>query len=178
MKNTVKILLAALFLINFISCRKVKDDVNDLVQFDINYTTMQTIPASSVSVAGPAEFTTPKVPTQSASTFKTYNTSSEMIDEIVMTKFDITNQSGNLDFLKSISVYVKATGLTDVLVATKASIPAGSTNISCDMSGTNIKQHIFKDSIQFRISVTVNSIPSSSQLLKLDQTVHVKGKIL
>jgi hypothetical protein len=178
MKNTVKILLAALFVISFISCRKIKDDVNELVQFDINYTTLQTIPASSVSVSGPADFTTPNIPTQSASTFKSYNTSAEMIEEIKMTKFAITNQSGNLDFLKSISVYVRATGLNNVLVATKSEIPHGATSVSCDMSGANIRQHIFKDSISFKISVTVNNIPSSSQVLKLDQTVHVKGKIL
>jgi hypothetical protein len=178
MKNPVKIILAALFLIFNISCQKTKDKVNDAVEFDINYTTTQSIPSSSVSASVPLEFYTPEIPTNSSSTFASYNTSQEVIDKIIMTKFQITNQTGNLNFLKSISVYIKATGVNEVLVATKSSIPAGSTTVLCDMTGANIKEHIFKDKIQFRISVTVNSAPTTDQTLKLDQTVHVDGKIL
>jgi hypothetical protein len=177
MKKTVVFLLSALAIAGVSFCKKTKDEVNKALQFDIPYSTMQTIPGASVSVSGPAEFVTPNSATESASTFKKYNTSPDLVDEIKMTKFTITNQGGNLDFLKSISVYIRATGLADVLVANKNDVPKGSTSVNCDMSGANIKQHIFKDSIRFRIGLFINNTPSTDQLLKLDETVNVSGKV-
>jgi hypothetical protein len=168
-------LLAAVALLTLgsaTSCKKV----NEATEFDINYSTDVTVPSGSVTVNTPVDFTTPEIPTESSNQFASNKTSKDLIDEITFTKFQVTSQTGNLDFLKAVSVYIKAAGLSDLLIASKSNIPAGSTTVLLDPNGANIKEHIFKDKIQFRMQVTVGTAPASDQKLKLDQTVHVKGK--
>src|SRR4051812_11213194 len=137
------------------SCKKV----DQLTEFDLNYTTTQAVPGASLSIGGPVDFTSPDIETQSSSKFASQGTTKDLIDEIKVTKFTITNETGNLDFLKSFSVYMKAEGLDEVLIATKTSIPAGVTSVSADVTGNNIKQHVFKDKIQLRMSVVANGLP-------------------
>lgn len=158
------------------SCKKTKDNVNEATEFDINYTTNLVIPSTSVSVNVPVDFTTPEISTQSSSRFATEKTTKELVDEIKMTKFDISTSSGNLNFLKSLTIYIKSAGLTEMSVATKTVIPQGVAAFSADLSDVNIKNFIFNDKIQFRVTVVVNTGLSSNQDLKMDQTVHVKGK--
>ena len=63
-------------------------------------------------------------------------------------------------------------------MATKSNIPTGITAVSADLSGANIKEHIFKDKIQFRVTLNFNTAPSGTQNLKMDQTVRIKATIL
>ncbi len=171
-KITVLCLLMSIIAFNW-SCNKEK-----LTEFDIDYSTSLPVPASSYTVNTPVEFLTPEIPTESASKFSSAKTSQNLIDEIKMTRFYITAVTGNLDGLKNISIYLKTSNLGDVLVASKASIPAGSTSISADLNDVNIKEYIFKDKIQFRVSVTISSDPSAARQFKLDQTLHVKAKLI
>jgi hypothetical protein len=176
MKQTVNLFLSVLIAFSFSSCEKTKDSINEATEFNINYSTTIPIPTSSISVTAPAEFTSPEIPTTSSSKFASEKTSQALIDEIKMTTFTLSNPNGNLDFLKSISIYIKASGLGDILVASKSNIPIGTTSIAADLTGTNIKDHIFKDNIQFKVSVTITTGLTSDQILKIDQTVTVKGK--
>ncbi len=170
------IIFLGLSLLLISSCKKTKDNINEATEFDINYSTTLPIPSTSVSVNVPADFTTPEISTESSSRFATEKTTKELVDEIKMTKFDISTSSGNLNFLKSLTIYIKSSGLADVAVATKTTIPQGVTAFSTDLSDANIKNYIFNDKIQFKVTVVVNTGLSSNQDLKMDQTVHVKGK--
>jgi hypothetical protein len=171
-----KLLLAlpVLMLLAGSSCKKV----DELTEFDLNYSTKQMVPGSGQNVDASVDFTSPDIETQSSSKFSANGTSKDLIDEIKVTAFTITNESGKLDFLNSFSVYMKADGLNEVLIATKSSIPKGITSVSADMTGANIKQHIFKDKIQLRMTLGLDSLPAEDQQLKLDQTLRVKGKKL
>jgi hypothetical protein len=172
MKKLIAFCSLALILSASISCKKV----NEATEFDFNYSSDVSVPSSSISVTAPAEFVTPEIATESASRFSSEKTTQDLIEEIKVSKFEIVNTTGNLDFLKSFSVYIRGNGLSDVLVASKSSIPPGSTSVQADLTGANIKEHIFKDKIQFRISVTANSLIQSEQKLKVNETVHVSGK--
>lgn len=160
----------------FAYCKKTKDQVNEATEFTIDYSTTLPVPSSSISANVPVEFTTPDIPTTSTTRFANEKTTKELIDEIKLTKFNISTNTGNLDFLKSISISIQASGLQGVAVASKTLVPTGQSSISTDLSDVNIKDYIFKDNIQFKVSVTINTALGSDKELKLEQSVKVKGK--
>jgi hypothetical protein len=160
----------------FCFCKKEKDQINEATEFSIDYSTTLPIPSSSVSTNVPVEFTTPDIPTTSTSRFAAEKTTKELIDEIKLTKFNISTNNGNLDFIKSLSISIQAAGLQALAVASKTLVPTGQTSISADLGDINIKDYIFKDNIQFKISVTVNTALGSDKELKLEQSIKVKGK--
>ena len=177
MKKTAVIFSALLVALSFLSCKKTKETVNEATVFNIDYTSEVNVPTSgTVAATVPVELYSPEIPTTSQNKFAAEKTTQDLIEEIKMTKFNITALNGNLDFLKSITIFIKAPGLTDVQVATKSNIPAGVNTVAADLSNADIKQHIFKDKIQFRIQATIMSGQSTDQKIKIDQTVTVKGK--
>lgn len=154
-----------------ISCKK-----NKITEFDIDYSSTLTIPSSSITVNVPADFTTPDINTDSKNKFTSEKTVQNLVDEIKMTKFDLSVANGNLNFLKSLSVYIKTSDLGDVLIATKTSIPQNVSSFGMDLQDVNIKEYIFNDKIQFRVTVTIQTALAATQQLKMDQRVHVKAK--
>jgi hypothetical protein len=178
MKKSIFILSISFILFGISSCEKTKDAVDELTEFDINYSTNLTVPTSSYSPNAPVDISTPEIPTNSASSFSSNKTTRDLVSEIKMTKFNISTTSANLDFLKSLTIYIKTGNLGDVAVATKTLIPSGVQSITADLSGTNIKEHIFSDKIQFRVTVNFNSAPVGTQNLKMDQTVRVKATLI
>jgi hypothetical protein len=175
----------AAFILFSLSCKK-KDEANKLTQFDINYSNNLTIPSASMTVSNPSvtpttvEFTTPNVPTQQSSKFSSEGTAQSLIDEIKMTKFDVsvTGTGANLNFLKSLTIYIKAANVGEQMIATKSNIPTGVTSVSMDLQDVNIKNFIFQDNIQFRVIATFDATTTTDQTLKMDETVHVSAKLL
>ena len=181
MKKAIVFFLAVSFAIGISSCGKVKDDINKATEFDMNYASEVNVPIPSTTVVAsqPLEITTPEIETGSASRFSSEGTASSLISEVKMTKFTITNANGNLDFLDSLYIYIKTPGQSDELVASKLSIPKGISSVACDLADLNIKEYIFKEKIQFRITAKVTSgSGSGDQKLKLEETLRVKGKKL
>lgn len=182
----MKKIFGYLFIISLLgfglSCKKKA--VDKLTEFDINYSTNLSIPTSSIPVNSPTtsvEFTTPNVPTQQSTKFSGEGTAKNLISEIKMAKFDISaiGTGANLDYLKSLTIYIKAANVGEQLVASKTSIPNGITSISMDLQDVNIKNYIFEDNIQFRVVATFDATASTtSQTLKMDETVHVKATLL
>lgn len=176
MKKAVLFVFAVMVVAGICSCEKTKDTINEATEFNIDYSTSLSIPSTSVSVSVPADFTTPEISTQSVSKFASEKTTQDLIDEIKLTRFNISNPSGNLDFLDSVSIYIKTGSVGDILVATKSKIPKGTAQVVADMKDVNIKTHISKEKIQFRVTVKITTGLTSNQQLKMDQTVRVKGK--
>lgn len=176
MKKTALFVFAVMIVAGIYSCEKTKETINEATEFNIDYSTSLSIPSTSVSVSVPADFTTPEISTQSVSKFASEKTTQDLIDEIKLTRFNISNPSGNLDFLDSVSIYIKTGSLGDILVATKSKIPKGTTQVVADMKDVNIKTHISKEKIQFRVTVKITTGLTSNQQLKMDQTVRVKGR--
>ena len=184
MKNAAVFIFAVLVFAGITSCQKTKDEVNKATEFDMNYSTGDiTVPSSTLTtvVSGSTqtvEFNTPEISTASTSRFTSESTTQDLIDEIKMTKFNVSNSNGNLNFLKSINIYIKTSGLGDVLVATKTVVPQNVSSFNADLTDVNIKHYIFKDKIQFKVSVVLmaGSGASGDQKLKTSQTMRVKGK--
>ncbi|MES2566611.1 MAG: hypothetical protein V4565_07080 [Bacteroidota bacterium] len=185
MKKIYSLSLVVALLGFSLSCKK--KEVDKLTEFNIDYTTNLTIPSASITVpptpTTSVEFTTPNVPTQQATKFKEAGTAQNLIDEIKMTRFNISavgtgTSTAHLDYLKSLTIYIKASGLGETAIASKSDIPVGTSSISMDLEDVNIKDYIFKDNIQFRVLAIFDASSSSNQTLKMDETVHVSAKLL
>jgi len=184
MKKIISFSFITALLVLGVSCKK--EEAAKLTEFDISYSTNLTIPSANMTVSNPSltpttvEFTTPNVPTQQAAKFSAEGTAKNLIDQIKMTKFDISvsGAGANLDFLKSLTVYIKASGVGEQMVSTKTNIPAGLTSVSMDLQDVNIKDYIFQDNIQFRVVATFDATAATDQVLKMDETVHVKATLI
>ena len=84
----------------------------------------------------------------------------------------------NLDFLKSLTVYIKASNVGEQMIATKTNIPSGITSVAMDLQDTNIKDFIFQDNIQFRVVAIFDATAATDQVLKMDETVHVNATLI
>jgi hypothetical protein len=178
MKKLLSIPLLLSLVVFNLSCKKTKEKVDELTEFDINYSTSLSVPSNTMSANVPVDFTTPDVPTQSTSKFLEHKTTQDLVDEIKFTKFTVSVGSGNLDFIKSLSVYVKASGIPEQLIATKNPFPTSTASVDLDLQDVNIKQHIFQQNIQFRVTVTIDASTLTGQNLTIANTVHVKATIL
>ena len=182
-KNIIHFFLLSFVILNF-SCKK--KEVDKLTEFDISYTTNLTIPSASMTISSSSvspttvEFTTPNVPTQQSTKFSAEGTAQSLIDQIKMTKYNISvsGTGSNLDFLKALTIYIKASSVGEQIIATKTNIPTGITAISMDLQDVNIKDYIFQDNVQFRVVATFDATAASDQTLKMDETVHVNAKLL
>lgn len=183
MKKIINLSLIICLTVFGLSCKK--KTVDELTEFDIEYTTNLSIPSASIAINSPTtsvEFVTPTIPTQQASTFSSKKTAQNLIDQIKITRFDISATGGtgaNLDFLKSISVYMKAANVAEQLIVSKSVFPTGLTATALDLSDVNIKDFIFQDNFQLRVVAIFDATSTvGDQTLKMDQTVHVKATLL
>jgi len=183
MKKTILLLAASFVFFGITSCEKAKEELDQLTEFDIPYSTNVTIPETTlnntVSATAPIDLKTPDIPTNSSAAFSGNKTSAELISEIKMTKLTISVPSGNLDFVKSISIYMNSTGLGEVLIATKSVFPTGQTSVEMEMSSANIKDYIKKDNISFRVAGTVQTGTGElAKSVKMDAVVRVKATLI
>jgi len=179
MKKVFGFLVAAAIAFGTSSCDKTKDSINQLTEFDIDYTTNASIPSTSfTTITQPVDINTPEFPTNSSSTFSANKTSKDLISEIKMTRFNLSTTGPNLDFLKSVTIYIKSPGQPDRLVAKKDNIPAGSTSVAADLEDVNIKDYISGEKVSFRVSFLFQTGSPGTQNLKIDNTVHVKATLL
>ncbi len=156
------------------SCKKV----DELTEFDISYSSEAAIPGSPYDTSGAVDFLIPDIKTESSTKFAAGGTSKDFIDGIYLKSLTITNQSGDLDFMDAMSVFISADGLPEVLLASKINFPKGTNSVVLDPGGNNIKEYIFKDAISLRLGATVNSLRPEEQKLKIDQVMRVSGKKL
>lgn len=178
MKKLFAALLVSCIVVLNLSCKKTKEKVDELTEFDISYSNNISVPSQTMSMNVPVDFTTPDIPTQSNQKFLEHKTTQDLVDYIKFTKFRISVSSGNLDFLKSLSIYVKASGMGEQLIATKNPIPTGLTTLDLDLLDVNIKTFIIQPNMQFRVTVTIDASTLAGQTLNMAETVHVKATVL
>jgi hypothetical protein len=172
MKKSLSVFIILVIVVFGLSCKK-----NKATEFDINYTTTLTVPSTSITVNVPADFNTPDINTDSKNKFVSEKTVQSLVSEIKMAKFDLSVANGNLNFVKSLNIYLKTSGLGDILIATKTVIPQNVAAFGMDLQDVNIKDYIFNDKIQFRVTLIIQTGLTATQQLKMDQTVHVKAKL-
>lgn len=177
MKKTIFFLIVATACIINLSCKKTKEEVDKLTEFDIDYTTNLTVPSQTLALNVPVDFTTPDISTNSNNKFLENNTTKDLVSEIKLSKFKISVATGNLDFLKSLNIYIKSSS-GETLIGSKTNIPNGIMETNLDLLDVNIKNFIVEPTMKFRVNLTIDATTVNGQNLKMDQTVHVKATLI
>jgi hypothetical protein len=169
-------LIATIFIVS--SCKKTKETVDEFTQFDLSYTTTFTVPAASVTVNTPADFTTPDVPTNTSASYPNNKTTYSLVDEVKLTKFNVSADSSNFDYLKSLTIFIQGSGLPEVQLATNTLVPTGVASFDMSLNDVNLKDYLAKSNFKLRVNVTIDGAITTNQKMKLNQTMHVVAKIL
>jgi hypothetical protein len=159
-------------------------ELSKLTEFDIPYKTTIPVPVLPyTTLIDTVSLPSPKFNTGIKKIFDQYNTSRDLIDQITLTSLSLTSKdttgaSGNFDFLKSVTLYIKAAGLPEKQLATKDSITTGSSKIEFATSKVNMTDYIAKDSISIRMFAKQRGPNTKALKLDCDMKFHVNAKIL
>ncbi len=110
-----------------------------------------------------------------------YNTSSSKVTSVKMTKLSMrvtVPQSQNFDFIDSVSVFVYANDLNNILAAKKMPFPKGSRFVEFDVIDQDLKQYFLRDSLFVRVHGHLNSLPGAGTKLDLSTTFNLKANPL
>ena len=170
-------LIVTVVLLTYGSCK----EVSQLTHFYIDYTSNVTIPPADV-VGIPIDVWTPYIPTNSDEIFGNNNTSSGLIEEIILTemKMNITSPSSqSFDFLKSIEIYIIANNLSEVKIAWKENIPqTGLSSIDLETSEDDLQEFIEQEVYKLRCRAVIREQISDTVQLEIFSTFFVDAQIL
>jgi hypothetical protein len=175
MKKLSYVVFSLLVIIS--SCKKI----DELTKFNLNYDTSTTIPAST-GINLPINFFTPDVETDSESEFAVNNTRKDLIEEIVLTKLTlgITSPANqDFSFLKSVTIFIAAEGLSEIEVASQENIPDDiDRQLELETTNADIKDYIKKDNFYLRVNTVTDELLGSDVDIDISSQFHVDAKIL
>lgn len=176
MKKIILLSLIAIGFVGMYSCKKL----DELTKFNLEYKSSVTVPANSI-VNLPLNLPTPDITTNSKSTFENNNTNKDLVQEIKLDKMNISvkaPQGTNLDFLKSVEVFISAEGLDEIRVASKYDIANGLTSLDLDYADINLKDYVLKESIKLRVKTITDEAVTQDRNLDILTRFWVNAKIL
>ena len=90
-----------------------------------------------------------------------------------------TPVSGNFNFLKSIDIFINATGLTETRLAWKDLVPSNGVNIlNLDLATIDLKEFIKQDTISLRVYTVTDEFLTSDYNINVHSVFYVDAKIL
>lgn len=159
------------------SCKKI----DKLTQFTIPYDESVTI-KSTTGIGLPFDILTPDISTNSESTFALNNTRADLVQQIKLTKLTLTITSpsgGDFSFLKSIAIYISASGQPETKVAWNDSIPANpGKTIELQTTDTDLKNYIKQSSFTLRLNTVTDKLLTSDYKIDIHAEFFVDAKIL
>lgn len=174
MKKIVYVLLLSTGLL---SC----DKIDDLTKFDLDYTTQYTI-ASGAILDVPFDVLTPEVTTQSESEFENNDTRKDLIESIKLKTLTLnlrTPASGDFDFLNEITIFIKADGLPEQVIASASDIPEnGQRSLEIETENVELKEYIKKERYSLRVVTTTDRVISEDHQIDIRTVFRVDAKIL
>lgn len=172
LRNQLVMLLAVSSL--FISCQ----DLNKLLQFDMPFEEQVTIPAFTL-INQPFDLTTPQIPTNYKNSFDEKGTSKELIESILLKKLTLSllsPQSGDLDFLKNLEIFILAANLPESKVAWKdVGTMAGVKLLQLELGDSNLKNYITSDWFSLRLHSLNDQDVTVDQVIKVASIFRIQG---
>lgn len=171
-----KYLTVFILAVSVLGCSKL----DELTKFNMDYDTQVTIP-SSTGISLPFDVLTPDTETNSESTFESNDTRKDLIEEIKLTalQLDITSPGdADFSFLESIEVYISAEGLDEIKIASKVEVPETGSTLDLEVSDTDLKEYIKKDSYSLRLNTVTDEAMSQDHEIDVKSTFFVDAKIL
>jgi hypothetical protein len=164
-------------ILSFSGCKMI----DKLTQFDMEFDETVVIP-SSTGINLPFNILTPDIETNSESTFAVNDTRKDLIEEVILTSLDLTLTSpadADFSFLKSISIFISADGLSETRIAWKDDIPSvvGSV-LNLETEGVDIKEYIMKDQFALRLNTVTDEVLTSDHQIDVHAEFYVDAKIL
>ena len=154
--------------------------LDELTQFDMNFALKVTI-EPTLKINTPFTIPTPPVTTNSGVAFSSNNTSKDLVDEIKLSEVKLTVESPNdedFSILKSVEVYISASGEEDTKIAWLENIPVNESVITLDLSDTDLKDFIFNDEFSLKVKTVTDEAFTESYKVRIDTKVHVDAHIL
>lgn len=169
--------ITLLLFLSFASC----EQVDELTQFEMDYTTSFTIPGT-LGMDVPIDLQTPEIQTNSTEKFSGQDTREDLVEEIVLQNMNLSIQSpsdGDFSFLNGLTIYLSAEGMEEIKVAWKDSIPEdpGST-LELETATADLKEYIFKDQFQLRIQSRTDEIIDQDHEVRVESVFFVDAKVL
>ena len=160
--------LVTIFVTGILSgCQKCEKEI----QFEMTHESEVVIDSYS-PIGLPFNLYTPEITTNSEKTFESRKVVSKRVREVRLMALEgaLTQpEYSDLDFLKSIHVYIRAAGLPEKLVAWKDSVPSTiGAYLALDVTTDDLKEYIKKESYTLRIKTVTN------QVLTSDHHIDVK----
>ena len=158
------------------------EQIDKLTQFNVPVSksvTIPAIPALALNIPVKQSFT---VQTNIQSKFDEFNTSSDLVEQVFLQSLSLeltAPANGNLDFLKSIKVFISADGLPEKLIASKTGLTASvGTKLNLDVDPVDLKEYLLKDPITLAVEVEADQATSTESTITVSGTFKVDAKIL
>lgn len=156
-------------------------EINKLTQFNLTYNEQITLPVV-VSTDSTILVQTPDIPTTTESIYQTNNTSKNLISTILLSEMEIYHaspESGNLNFLSSIEIFITGENLSEEKIAWKYDIPEtiGDTLI-LETGDVNVKEYLNSEYFSLKINFSCDSTVLEEQLIDIQSLCTVKAELL
>lgn len=158
-----------------------KEAASKLTQIRIPYSTQFTLPANLPIINTPYPVAAPTIPINTEATLKAMGYKMDLVERFEIEKIEMELNSpddGDLNFFKSIQIFIEAPGLDRVLIAEKT-IPDSETKltkIDLDCKKINLLEYFKKDEITLSASLTTDQVIMREHVIdaKLGFMVDVK----
>ncbi|MDA3943424.1 MAG: hypothetical protein PF694_07780 [Bacteroidetes bacterium] len=170
-------LFALCLLLTTTGCKKL----DELTQFNMDYNVTVVIP-SSTGINLPFNLFAPDIESNSQSTFAVNDTRKDLVEEIKLTKMNLTLTSpsdGDFGFLKSIEIFISADGVPEKKIAWKENISSSVDKyIELETTDTDLKEFLKKEEYSLRLSTVTDEIISSDHYIDIYTLFFVDAKVL
>lgn len=159
------------------SCKKA----DSFTQFYMYYYT-DFVVQSTVGINLPFNLYSPNITSNSESTFENNDTRKDKVEEIYLETLILTVNSpanGNLNFLKSLHLYLSAGSLPEIEVAwIDDHTDDGARSILLNTTDVNLRDYIVEDSFQIRSETKTDQVILSDYVLAANMKFWVDAKVL
>lgn len=158
-------------------CQKIKD----ITTFKMRHETEVTIPGQNTGIGDFLSLPRSEVQTSSQQTFENNNTRTDLVEEVSLDELVLSitaPASENFDFLNEISIYIKADGEEEALLASKTNIPEdGSRTLDLETTGINLKPYLVKENYTIRTEAKTDKVLDHDVDMKINLTFLVRAKV-
>ncbi|GAA4843588.1 hypothetical protein GCM10023331_30680 [Algivirga pacifica] len=147
----------------------------------MDYQTEVEVP-SLIGIEFPLKVLTPKIETNSESTFALNDTRKDMVEQVLLKELTLsvtTPSGGDFSFLESMTVFLTAEGLEEIEVASIKNIPwqVGNT-LTLTPTGADLQEYIKKDEFQLRLNTVTDELITQDYTINIDATFFIDAKVL
>ena len=171
-----KYLFLLFIIIPFLSgCEKIQE----LTKVDLPFSQSVTIPPIPI-VGIPLTVPTPDMEANVDSILNAYNFETKNIDGVTLKNLKLTlsvPSDGDLSFIDDIEVYISASGLDKVKIASAENVGDVST-IDLKVANVNLKEYLLKDKFSLQFKAAADETTLVDYKIKIDMTVTFDLKIL